>query len=437
MEPSKRLLSLDVFRGLTIAAMILVNNPGDWGNIYAPLRHAAWHGCTPTDWIFPFFLFIVGVAISIALGKRKDRGDSPAAMYRKIGYRAAVIFGLGVFLAAFPHFRFEGPAWLRNVHYVLLSVAMLAVFLREIFDQELFQGPGYQNARKWLGYVAVIAAGLMAVIGLNHYYLGTLRIPGVLQRIAIVYALASLLFLHYSPRVLFGVAVVLLLGYWGLMTLVPVPGGLAPNLEPGTNLAAWSDRTVFGIQHLWSQSKTWDPEGFLSTIPAMGTAIAGILTGELLRSSRTGTQKVVWMLISGVILIALGQLWNLVFPINKALWTSSYVLYVGGLAQVFLGAAYWLIDLKGIKAWSKPFEIYGVNALFAFVLSGVLAKLISAMHWQVDAETTQTVRGWLYDTLFTPYFSAINASLGFAILHIAFIFLCSWALYRYRIFIKV
>lgn len=437
MEANKRLLSLDVFRGLTIAGMILVNNPGDWGNIYPPLRHAVWHGCTPTDWIFPFFLFIVGVAISIALGKRKDRGDAPSAMYRKIGYRALVIFALGLFLAAFPKFKFEGNASLLNVHYVLLSIAMLAVFVREVFDQELFQQASYQQARKWLGYAALAAALGMLIIGWNHYQLGTLRIPGVLQRIAVVYAIASLLFLHFSPRAMFATGVILLLGYWGLMTLVPVPGGIAPNLEPETNLGAWFDRAVLGTQHLWSQSKTWDPEGILSTIPAIGTAIAGILTGELLRSSKSGMEKVKWMLISGVILTVLGQVWNLAFPINKSLWTSSYVLYVGGLAQIFLGITYWIIDLKGWKAWSKPFEVYGTNALFAFVLSGVVAKLMSAIQWQVDAETTQTVRGWLYHTFFTPYFSPINASLGFAILHIAFILLCCWALYRYRIFIKV
>lgn len=438
MESQQRLLSLDVLRGMTIAGMILVNNPGDWGAVYPPLLHAKWHGCTPTDLIFPFFLFMVGTAIAIALGKRKDRGDAPSAMYQKIGYRTLVIFGLGVFLAAFPHFKYEGGPGLQTVHYILLSLAMIAVFSREVLDRGAMTTPGGQQARRILAYTAWIAVAGMVIIGISgHYHLDTLRIPGVLQRIALVYGIASLIFLHASTRMQIFIGAALLLVYWALMTLVPVPGGIAPNLEPETNLGAWLDRTVLGVNHLWSQSKTWDPEGILGTIPAVGTALIGIWSGEVLRSQKAPLDKVKWLLISGVLLVAIAQVWNLVFPINKALWTSSYVLYAGGLAQLFLGGIYWMIDIKGIKGWSLPFQVYGVNALFAFILSGIVAKLLSAIKWQLDAENTQTLKGWIYDTLFTPYFSAINASLGFALLNVTFIFVCSWFLYKNRIFIKV
>lgn len=432
-----RLLSLDVFRGLTIAGMILVNNPGDWGNIYSPLKHAVWHGSTPTDWIFPFFLFIVGVSIAIAMGKRKDRGDTSFALYQKIGSRAAIIFGLGLFLAAFPKFKYEGGAGLLVIHYILLGIAILAVFTREVLNQGRFQEPQYQNIRKWLGYTALAAAAGMIGIGLGHYHLSTLRIPGVLQRIAVVYAFAALIFLHSTPRIQIGLVVVLLLGYWALMTLVPIPGGIPPNLEPEANLGAWLDRSILGTNHLWSQSRTWDPEGILSTLPAIGTALLGILTGEWLRASRQKNTKVRGLLISGLALAIAGQVWNLVFPINKSLWTSSFVLYTAGLAQMFLAGSYWLIEVRGWKKWGKPFEVFGVNALFAFVLSGIIAKLMSAVKWNIDGGTMQTFRGWLYQTFFTPYFEPINASLGFALLHIAGIFLCSWGLYRYRIYIKV
>ena len=427
MEPQQRLLSLDILRGITIAGMILVNNPGDWGNVYAPLLHAKWHGCTPTDLVFPFFLFMVGVSIAIALGKRKDRGDDPRAMYRKIGGRTLSIFGLGLFLTAFPHFKYEGAPLLQTVHYILMSVFMLSVFAAE----------AHGSSRLLRTLIWGAAAGML-LIGLSgHYHLGTLRIPGVLQRIALVYGITSLIFLHVSLRgqALLGAGLLLL--YWGLMALVPVPGGIAPNLEPETNLGAWLDRAILGTSHLWSQSKTWDPEGLLGTLPAVGTGLVGVLSGELLRSALRPIEKCKWLLISGVLLVVLGQVWNLAFPINKALWTSSYVLYAGGLAQLALALIYWVVDLKGIQRWGTPFRIYGVNALFAFALSGIFAKLLSAIKWQDAAGEAQPLKGWLYEGFFTPFLSPVNASLAFALFNVGVLFLCCWGLYRKNIFIKV
>ncbi|MEM9931831.1 MAG: heparan-alpha-glucosaminide N-acetyltransferase domain-containing protein, partial [Bacteroidota bacterium] len=294
MASANRLLSLDVFRGMTIAAMILVNNPGSWSHVYSPLLHAEWHGVTPTDWVFPFFIFIVGVSIAFAIGKRKAQQASRPAVVRKILVRTLLIFGIGFFLNAFPYFRMQ-----------------------------------------------------------------TVRIPGVLQRIALVYGATALLFLYLSPRQLFWAGVGCLLAYWGLMTLVPVPGGYAPNLEPGTNLGAWLDRTLLG-NHLWSQSKTWDPEGLLSTLPALGTSISGILTGVWLRTEKSGFEKVAGMMVVGTLLLALANTWHLTFPINKKIWTSSYVLYTAGVALLVLGTIYWLVDMKGYRRWAQARRRCGV-----------------------------------------------------------------------------
>ncbi|WP_367390548.1 acyltransferase family protein [Lewinella sp. LCG006] len=371
MDQQQRLLSLDIFRGITIAGMILVNNPGSWEEVYAPLLHADWHGVTPTDWIFPFFIFIVGVAIAYAVGKRKEQGDHKT-LVRKIIKRTLIIFGIGLFLNGFPYFN-----------------------------------------------------------------LGTIRIPGVLQRIALVYGATSMLFLYLDPRQLFWVGVGCLLGYWALMTLVPVPGVGTPNLEPSTNLGAWLDRTIMN-GHLWSQSKTWDPEGLLSTLPAIGTGISGVLAGLWLRKPSDGYEKAAGLLAVGVILLSLACVWDLVFPINKKIWTSSYVLYTSGAALLFLGAVYWLVDLKGYKGWTKPFVVYGTNALFVFVMSGIVAKLLYTIKWTNAAGETITAKTWLWESVYEPAFASVKfASFAFAMTNVLFFLALSWVLYAKKIFIKV
>lgn len=372
MQTSKRLLSLDVFRGLTIAAMILVNNPGDWGNVYTPLLHADWHGCTPTDLVFPFFLFIVGVSIALALSKRKARGDNQAAMLRKILTRTALIFAIGLFLNGFPYFNFS-----------------------------------------------------------------TIRIPGVLQRIAIVYGISATLFLKMNWKTLAYTGAGLLLLYWGLMTLVPTPDGYPPNLDPETNLGAWLDRTLLS-GHLWRQSKVWDPEGLLSTIPAISTSISGILTGLWIKSPQNDYKKLVGLFGFGTIAILLGLCWDLVFPINKKIWTSSYVLYTSGIALLGLALVYWIVDILQYKAWTKPFVVYGMNALFVFVLSGLIAKALYYIKWEDATGNTITLKGWLYDGLFVPVFAnPMNASLAFALANVLLLLGIAWILYWQKIFIKV
>lgn len=433
MNNQQRLLSLDIFRGITIAGMTLVNNPGSWETVYPPLLHADWHGVTPTDWVFPFFLFIVGVAIPLALGRRKEAGADMGAIHRKIGRRVLVIFGFGLLLAAYPHFGIEDrQSGLARLHY-----ALLAVFLLSLFVRELYPGETHGALRRSLGYSALGAAAGMALIGIFIYDLSSLRIPGVLQRIALVYGASAMLYLHTSPRGQFRIAVGLLLGYWAMMTLIPVPGGYPPNLEPETNLGAWLDRTLMG-GHLWSQSKVWDPEGLLSTLPAISSGLAGVLTGEWLRSDRSHYEKIAGMMAVGAGLLAISFVWDMAFPINKKIWTSSYVCYTSGVALLGLGLVYWLADAKGYRRWTKPFVVYGMNALFVYIATGLLVKLFVSIKWTDAAGEDINALGWLYQTLFVPAFeSPYNASLAYGLFNVAFFLGLAWILYARKIFIRV
>jgi predicted acyltransferase len=376
-----RLLSLDVFRGITIAGMVLVNNPGTWSAIYPPLEHAEWHGATPTDFIFPFFLFIVGISITLSLGKRVEHGGVNREIHLKILKRAVVIFLLGLFLATFPFYNFTKGEWL-NV--------------------------------------------------------STVRIMGVLQRIAVCYLCAALIFLHTNWKQQAIVASVLLLIYWALMTLIDVPGcEITTFNDKGCNFAAYIDRSILTENHIWKQSKIFDPEGLLSTIPAISTTLAGVLTGQWLRRKKDGYETVAGMFFFGVMLIVIGWIWNFWFPINKALWTSSYVLYMAGLALCFLGFCYWLIDIKGYRKWTKPFVIFGVNALVLFVGSGVMARLLGLIKLNAADGKTISLQQAIFDNLFLPFASPVNASLLFAISFILVWLFLMWLLYRKRIFIKV
>lgn len=430
---NQRLVSLDIFRGIAIAGMILVNNPGSWSTVYAPLLHAKWHGWTPTDWVFPFFLFAVGMAVPLALGKRL--GQPQGKLLRKIGIRSLLIFGLGLLLAAFPHFKLSGqtPATLLFIHYVLVGIFVISLFLRGL---ALGRKPVRSQLARSALYALLFSGGGIAIIGAFYADYSTLRIPGVLQRIAIVYAVCAVLFLNANWKVQLGAAIALLLGYWAIMTLVPVPGGIAPNLEPETNLGAWLDRRLLGTGHLWSQSKTWDPEGLLSTLPAIATGISGMLATYWMKQAPNANRRFFGLLSAGLVLLAAGTLWGRAFPINKALWTSSYVLHSSGVALIFLSLIYWLADVKGYTGWGKPFYIYGANALFVFVLSGFVAKLSYAISWTSGGQAV-TLKNWIYNTFFTPVLSPYNASLAFALCNVLLFWALAWLLYRRRIYIKV
>lgn len=372
IDRSKRLLSLDVFRGITIAGMILVNNPGSWSHIYPALEHSEWNGVTPTDLIFPFFLFIVGVAITFSLTKRKERGDDQKKLLLQILRRSIILFVLGLLMYGFP-----------------------------------------------------------------YYDLATQRIPGVLQRIAVCYFFASLIFLKSNIKTVIYTSAAILFIYWGLMTLIPVPGVGYANLEPSTNLGAWLDRTILGINHLWSGSKTWDPEGILSTLPAISTTLLGVLTGVWLRSENDEKTKTVWMFVFGNFALVLGIIWDIWFPINKGLWTSSYVLFTAGMALQFLGICYWLIDVKGYKWWTKPFVVYGLNAITVFFLSGIVGRLLILIKVTNSGGEQSALKTFLYESLFTGWLSPINASLAWAILNIIFWLGVLWIMYSRKLFVKI
>ncbi|GAA4374645.1 acyltransferase family protein [Hymenobacter koreensis] len=369
-----RLVSLDVFRGITVMAMILVNNPGDWGHIYAPLEHAEWHGCTPTDLIFPFFLFIVGVSCVYALDGVKRRAEPLGPVLWRVVRRGAVLIGLGLFMAYF---------------------------------------------LKW--------------------DLATLRLPGVLQRIGLVFIACGTVFLTTSWRTQLWLLASLLIGYNLLEQLVPAPGATEAVLLPGKDFGAWLDRTVLGENHLWASSRTWDPEGLLGTLPAIGTGLLGVLTGQWLRRPNIApAEKVVWLMVDAVLLIVLGLIWNSWFPVNKSLWTSSYVLYTGGMAVAGLATLYWLCDVQGWRRWTKPFLVYGVNAITVFFLSGLLARGLNT--WKVAGPngTPVSVKTLLYQQFFVPYFSdPRDASLAGALACVLIWLVVLWGMYARRIIIKV
>ncbi len=380
-QTKPRLISLDVFRGFTIALMVLVNNPGSWSHIYSPFQHAEWNGWTPTDFVFPFFVFIVGIAITLALGKRVESGGITRDVYIKIIRRAILIFLCGLFLATFPFYNFSKETW--------IDVSQI-------------------------------------------------RIMGVLQRIAVCYLVAALLFLHTTWKQQVLISIGLLLVYWFLMTMIPVPGcELTTFNDKACNLAAYLDRAILGEGHIWRQAKVYDPEGLLSTIPAIVTCLTGVLCGHWIRRKISDHEKVNGMFVAGLVLTALGWVWNFWFPINKSLWTSSYVLYMSGLALCFLGLCYWLIDIKGIKWWTKPLVIFGVNALALFVGSGVMARLLGIIKVPGSNGESIALQTWIFNNLFLTIASPINASLLFAISFILVWLFLMWLLYRKGIYIKV
>jgi predicted acyltransferase len=350
--------------------MVLVNNPGTWRAVYPPLRHAEWHGFTPTDLIFPFFLFIVGVAIPLALGRRLSAAQPRSSVVMKILRRSAIIFALGLLLHAIPNFD-----------------------------------------------------------------LATLRIPGVLQRIALCYLAAALIFLWTGWRVQAGLAIAFLLGYWAVLALVPVPGFGTGRLDPEGNLAAYVDRALFG-QHVWRAARVYDPEGLLSTVPAIATTLCGVLAGGWLRTAGSRRKIVLGFLAAGLGGILLGEIWHAWLPINKALWTSSYALLTAGAALVALAACYWLVEMRGHRAWTRPFVVLGVNALALFFLSSLVARLLIVIKVPGGAGPI-SLHGWLYGHLFAPWASPPNASLAYAIAYLALWLGVLWLLDRYHVRLTV
>ena len=397
---SKRLISLDALRGFTIAAMVIVNDPGSHEHVYSPLLHARWHGLTATDLVFPFFIYIVGVSIAFAYTKRLDANVPRKDIYKKIVWRAFKIYAVGMLLRVWPQ------------------------FLRLDFD------------------------------------IADLRWVGVLQRIAVVFLFGAILFMNTNWKKQVGIAALLLVGYWLVMALVPVPideviretlntgtvmsrHGVIPvgeihqisehfiaaNFNPGINLESWLDRAVIPGSFY---EVTWDPEGLLSTFPALATAIIGMLIGRLLLTVQDQYRKLTYLFFIGFALLAAGELWSYVFPLNKNLWTSSFVLYTGGLATMGLAACILIIDVWGNVGWTKLGRVYGANAITAYVLAGLLTWVFyHDIWWGVSLSRT------FMDVMTGIGVSNRFASFMYAVIYMLIIYIPAYILYRKKIFIKL
>ena len=353
-----RLESLDVFRGGTIAAMIMVNNNGS-SAAYEQLKHASWHGWTFTDLVFPFFLWIVGVSITFSFAKRIERGDDRGKLLLHIVKRSALIFLIGLLLNGFP-----------------------------------------------------------------YYNLSTIRIPGVLQRIALCYLIAATIFLFTKPRARVVWTIGFLAAYWFLM----VAGG---DFTVENNFSKYVDG-LFLSGHMYSQTKTWDPEGIVSTLPAVANALLGIFCGEVLRSRLTAEQKTSWLFLIGNCLVLVGLLMSTWMPINKMIWTSSYAVFTSGLAFVVFAGTYWLVDVQRWNRFAKPFAVYGMNALALYVLSGVFARILGLIR-----VGDISLRTFIWRNVYEPIAPAPEASLLFAVSHSLLFLAVAYFLYRKNWIIRV
>lgn len=374
-----RLTSLDVFRGITIAGMILVNMAGVADDIYPPLAHADWNGCTPTDLVFPFFLFIVGVAMTFSLSKYSADNKPTSAVYWRIFRRAALLFALGLFLN------------------------------------------GFWNKGVWT------------------FDFSSIRLMGVLQRISLSYLFASLIVLKLPRKAQWIFAAVLLIGYWLTMMYVPVPGYGAGVLTREGNLGAYIDRLIIPKAYLYKgdgYNFLGDPEGLFSTIPAVVSVLAGFFTGNWIRNNSVQSRTTVGLVLAGIGCLILGWAWGWTFPINKKIWTSSYVVFTTGWALLLLSACYELIEVRLIKRWSKPFEIMGLNAIALFVASVLLIKILVRTTIGTGEKVPSTYN-WIYQNIFASWAGTFNGSLLFAIVTVLLWLAVAYGMYRQRWFIKV
>lgn len=374
-----RLSSLDAFRGFTIAAMVLVNNPGDWSHLYSQLEHAKWNGWTFTDTIFPFFLFIGGVSMALSLGRLAAGGADKPQLLLKLAKRACLIFLIGFLLNLIPYFNFE-----------------------------------------------------------------KVRIPGVLQRIALCTVLAAPIVVYCGWRMQLALIAALLTLYSALMLCYPVPGIGAGVLEPGQDFGAYIDR-MFLSGHMWVQTKTWDPEGLFTTMPALCSQLFGVLAGRFLLSKMSRTEQTVWLLLAGLLLLWLGVICDaILMPINKSLWTPSYCFLMTGWALLIFSAFFWLLDVNPHRAvraaaarWTMPFRIYGMNALFIFAFSGLVAKMFGFIKLAQPDGGSVSLGRTLYAPIRDLPIGAVNSSVLYALLFNACMFSLAWAMWRRNWFVKV
>lgn len=367
-KSSGRLVSLDIFRGLTVAFMIIVNTPGSWEHVYPPLRHSNWDGCTPTDLVFPFFLFIVGVSTYYSL--KKYGSELNWNSFLRIFRRMVTIFAIGMFLNIFPYF------------------------------------------------------------GRNY---DTLRIMGVLQRIALAYGIGAIICMAVRREYLWIVIAVLLLGYWGLLVFL---GGTDP-FSLGGNFALKTDLAILGKNHMYTGfGIPFEPEGLLSTITSVCTVIIGYFIGGMVAQGSASGKTVLKLLLFGVAAFGLGYLWNMIFPLNKPLWTSSYVLYTAGLAMSVLAIIYLIADVIKFQIWGAFFMVFGTNALFAYFLSGIWTRLM--LFIQIHSGIGKiSLYEWFYTEVCVPLAGNLNGSLMFAVTQMLLIWIVALILYRKNILIRL
>ena len=387
-----RLVSLDVLRGLAVAGMILVTDPGTYNAVYRPLLHAQWNGPTPTDMIFPAFLFAVGVAITLSFASRIERGNDRLSLARHVVLRSLVIFFLGVALNGFP-----------------------------------------------------------------DYDLHTLRIPGVLQRIALCYLFGASLYLGIGTSasrtvangrgrriaILAGTAAFLLIFYWALIKMVPVPGFGPGRLDSIGNLGAYIDRSLLGTRHMWlwgltpGYGVTFDPEGLLSTLPAIASLLIGIIAGEWLRADYSNKRKLVLLVGTGFVLVLAGWLLSPLLPLNKKIWTSTFAMFSSGVSMLLCAALYFIVDIKRWRGWTPPALVFGTNAVFAFALSNIVTTLTDRIHVSQLGGSDLTLHEWGYRAGFATWLRPVHASLAYALLIVLLNMTLVYPLYRNRIFLRV
>ncbi len=368
-----RLISLDFFRGATVAAMIMVNDPGSWTYKYDQLSHAKWEGCTFTDLIFPFFLFIVGVSITLAFGKALKKGTSRSQLVIRTLKRSAIIFFLGFFLGLFPEFDFT-----------------------------------------------------------------QFRILGVLQRIALVFLACAMIYLFISKKSQFILYGVILVGYYLLITYVPVPGIGPANLDPVNNFSAWFDRLILDGFLGTKGLDSYDSTGLFSTIPAVASGMSGLFAGYLLdQKSMDENIRLIWLFIAGSAMMLLGWIFNFEFPMIKRIWNSSYVIYTSGIALICMASAYWFLDVLKYRRLTAPFVAFGINALIAYFLAGIWGKLSNTIIVATDGENDIAIKQWIYEEVLLSFFDRYNASLAYAIINTSVMFIPIWIMYKRGIVVKV
>ncbi|TDD95103.1 acyltransferase family protein [Flavobacterium cellulosilyticum] len=420
----ERLISLDVFRGFTILLMTIVNNPGSWDHIYPPLEHSKWNGCTPTDLVFPFFIFIMGTAIPFAIPNKQF--DS--IVFNKILVRSLRIVCLGLFLNYFSRIELFG----------LKDCSLLAVRL------SITLGVAYALLGKFsLKIKTYLVFGVFTILLFLAYSpireYKDVRIPGVLQRIGIVYFFTSILYLKTKLRTQILVIGIILVAYWLLLAFVPVPGIGEANFDKGTNLTAWLDNLILK-GHLRAFTKTLDPAGILSTLPAIASGICGMFIGKVLKLKIPKIEIAKKTALIGITLTIIGLIWDSFFPINKSLWTSSYVLYTAGLATLCLTILYYIIDISNYIKWTRFFLIWGINPMIVFFLSGIFPRawnMIKIQNPEIAFEQIN-IKDYFYISFITPLFNnPLNESLAFALFYIFLWSVILWGLYKAKIIFKV